>query len=501
MEQFENNTDFIDEISEVTDENKTPFVRYRVVKDTLPNNFSGCISIADENGKLDSQFSIADRIVTIIPVTELSRSEFRKCCYNVGEESNHHRWFYGYTDLNSAVAFLQTTPVKERLSSGLSLCAGYFYTPIIVHGADSSITDVQSFDSIEFYGDIMDKLYNPRYGIDYEANRDSIVFKSAEQNLYSFNATINGEHIRIVLFIRASHVLSDEIPDLKNNIRSSLRFEFEEYKTLDDIGKYYNYALRLFQFCTGHLNVRADICLFNSEMSNSPIYVRMKDEYEDYANDSLQLKRVIGLLSLGDQLPMLLSLLNDETKKPYIEFLPLANRFIGLINYTQVTDLCVSFENEYEHLAQNEDSSIIEEAAEFTRELLDYIEKANVSERIKNKASGIIGGNLKKFSPSLKEKITYVYERYKDDMKFITEQEEHDKLGITKFYTEKEFKKKIKEFTKIRGSAAHVGIHWNGGEEVYLHLVLLIYYSVLERSGYDNRERTRILSWLFYHMF
>lgn len=477
------------------------FVRHMVIRDTHPNYFSGFVNLADEEGELDSQFSIVEKLVTIIPASDNSREEFRRLCYNTGEESNHHRWFYGYSDLNSAVAFLQTTPVQERLSSGLSLRAGYFHTPVIVHGADPSITDVHTFDAIEFYGGIMDILYNPRYAIDYVEDRDSIVFKNSMQNLYSFNTTIDGENIKIILFIRASYVISDEVPDLRNNICSSLRFEFDDNKVLDDIGKYYNYALRLFQFCTGHLNIRSNICLFNSKMSRSPIYVRMQDEYEDYANDYLKLKHVIGLLALGKGLPKLLSLLNDKKRKPYIEFLPLANRFIGAINYTQITDLCVSFENEYKCLDITKDPLMIQEAEKLTCDLLECINQSSASEVVKNKAQGIINGNLKNFSPLLKEKIAYLYERFKAEMRHITEQHEHDKLGITTFYTEKVFMKKIKEFTQIRGSAAHAGIQWNGGEDIFLHLVLLIYYSVLSRAGYSDDDCTRILSWLFIYKF
>ena len=501
MDKKETQTDDSTMLSTEYEDNNETFVRYTVVRDTLPDHFSGFINLAVEEKKLDSQFSIVQKLVTIIPVSNKSREKFRTLCYDTGEESNHHLWLYGYSDLDSAVAFLQTTPVQERLSSGSSLRAGYFHTPVIVHGADSSITDVHTFDSIEFYGGIMDKLYNPRYAISYAEDQDSIVFNSSIKNLYSFNTTINGENIRIILFIRASHVISDEVPDLRNNICSSLRFEFENDKTLDDIGKYYNYALRLFQFCTGHLNVRSNICLFNSKLSNSPIYVRMQDEYEDYANDFLKLKRVIGLLSLGERLPKLLSLLNDEEIKPYIEFLPLANRFVGLINYTQITDLCVSFENEYKNLDTKKNPTIIQEAKKLTFDLLRCIDESSVSEVVKNKAQGIINGNLRNFSPSLKEKIAYIYERFKVEMSHITEQHDHDKYGITYFYAKEEFKKKIKKFTQIRGSAAHAGIQWNGGEDIFLHLVLLIYYSVLSRAGYPDDDCTRILSWLFIYKF
>ena len=484
-----------------TKDEKEHYFSYRVIKDTLPDHFSGFINIADEEGRADSQFSIVDRFVTMIPFTDSSKKELGKLGYNACDESIHHRWFYGYTDLNSAFAFLQTTPVRERLSSGLSLRAGYLHTPVIVHGSDSSITDVHTFNSIEFYGGIIDKLYNSAYAIEYSPEQKSIVFKDLKKYLHSFDVTINNEKFRVKLLIRASYVMSIEVPDLKNNVCSSLRFEFDDDKTLDDIGKYYNYALRLFQFCSGRLNVRSNICIFNSRISEKPIYVRMQDEYEDYANDVLLSRQVIGLDCLLSKLPELISVLNEKKIKPYIEFLPLANKFAGLVNYTQITDLCVSFENEYKFLDNAKDPSIVKEAEKLTEDLLNCIDNSNASELVKNKAKGIITGNLQNFSPSLKEKIGYIYGLFKDDMRTITEQDGHDIIGVTKFYKEKEFKKKIKLFSQIRGSAAHSGVHWNGGEEIYLHLVLLIYYSILSRAGYSNQECTRILSCLFYHRF
>ena len=70
------------------------FVRHMVIRDTHPNYFSGFVNLADEEGELDSQFSIVEKLVTIIPASDNSREEFRRLCYNTGEESNHHRWFY-----------------------------------------------------------------------------------------------------------------------------------------------------------------------------------------------------------------------------------------------------------------------------------------------------------------------------------------------------------------------------------------------------------------------
>lgn len=490
------------------------FNSYSVIKDNLSNSFSGLIGITQE-GVMDASCNVVDNLVTVIPCTEEARKAVHKYSYNIGEEANHNRWFYGLSDLNSAIAVLQLSPMQVRFSSGIDMCAGYFHTPIIVLGSDASVTNIKSFDSIEFYGGVMDALYNPGYGIKYgiKYGKRQITFENPKDYAHEYEVTINGEKIKISYFIRSSFVESIEIPDLKENLRSVLRFDFVEKKSLDDIVKYYSYAMRLFQFCAGCLNLRTEICLFNQENPNAPMYVRMKDVYLDYANDRIRVKRVIGLLDLGDKLPELISLLTDEKRKPYLEFLPSINKYAETLLYTQVTDLCVSFENEYKGLAKDTDEKMREEAANLSDQLIEYIKNADIRPIIRSKAISIIEGNLRNFSPSLKEKMMFFFNQYKDEMRTITEQKptnaeysvggplsqilnklDHESLGIAKFYSDEEFEKKIKSFISIRGSAAHAGIRWNGGEEIYMHLVLLIYFSILDRAGYGDADRARI--WL-----
>ena len=501
-----------------------------VIKDNLPALFSGRVLIAGDDNVLDGQFTLSDSLVTIMPLTKEASKELRKCSYNFGEEASYHRWFYGYSDSNSAIAFLQLSPMKQRMSSGVDMEAGYFHTPIIVHGSNSLINDVSSFDAMEFYGGVMEQLYNPGYAVKIEDR--SIIYNDPSDYVHEYKANINGETIKVILFLRANVVYSYDVPDLKNNVSSALRFEFESRKPLDDIQKYYNYAMKLFQFCSGRLNVYASICLFNSKVSSEPIYVRYRDGYHDYAN--LQPLQVIRLLSLGDNLPELLSVLNDNDKTPYFEFLPAANKYVNSISYIQTIDLCVAFENEYTKLMKyledkcdndnykngRDSDALINQAKEFSDKLIEFINGSDVDDRIKEKATGMIGANLTNYSPSQKEKMFFIYDRYQDEIRKITEQRydtrwgnendpvtqclkalDHEALGMTKIYSDEEFRKKIKDFIKVRGSTAHAGIKWNGGEEIYMHLVLLIYFSVLERAGYAEDDRGRILSWLFYYRF
>ena len=140
----------------------------KVVKDNLPDSFSGRVNIDDSEEALNAQFTISDYSVTILPLSNIAAQAIHKYSYNVGEGANHHRWFYGYSDANSAIAFLQNMPMREKFSSGIDMGAGYFSTPMIVHGSISKIHDIHSFDSIEFYDGVMKYLQNPRSVIKYD---------------------------------------------------------------------------------------------------------------------------------------------------------------------------------------------------------------------------------------------------------------------------------------------------------------------------------------------
>lgn len=97
--------------------------------------------------------------------------------------------------------------------------------------------------------------------------------------------------------------------------------------------------------------------------------------------------------------------------------------------------------------------------------------------------------------------IFYIYSSYEKGLKQITERTEHINLGISKSYTPDAFKQKISHFVDIRNKVAHVGILWNDGIEIYLHLKILIYFSMLKRSSYSLEESTSMISYLFGRFF
>lgn len=93
--------------------------------------------------------------------------------------------------------------------------------------------------------------------------------------------------------------------------------------------------------------------------------------------------------------------------------------------------------------------------------------------------------------------ILCFYSSYEKCVKQITKRNKHIKFGISKNDSSDDFKQKILQFVDIRNKVAHVEILWNNSIDIYLHLKILIYFSILKRSSYSIEESTSIICYLF----
>jgi hypothetical protein len=463
----------------------------------IANCFCGVLDLLESGSGFDSHFTVDGNVVTIMPLTKEAYHKVYELSYNDGSNEKDH-WIYGYAEDNSAIALLQKTYLRLRLSTGINLSTAKFFSPLVIKGSKPYITSVKTFDVIEFYGGVMDKLHTPGSAIESDCDSGLIKYKDSTKYTSEHEITLDDVHIRVVNTIK-THICIEtgEVPDLKNSIHSALRFEFDSPQSLDTIQKYYSYAMNLFQFCTGRLNVHTEIRLFKREFDD-PIFVNLIDGFPDYADDVINFTQVIRLDFLGEKLPNLLRLLNNKDEMPYLLFLPSRNENANKVLYTNVNDLCVAFEMEYAKLkneASEDKKKAARELAEKLTKEVDSVE--NCPDDVKEKAKNILNAQLKAFSPSLKEKIIYFYEKYAAELRTIVEIKDHDKLGISEFYTDSDFKKMIGKFIEIRNRASHAGVQWNGGEKIFTHLKMLVYYSVLERAGFSVKDISMMLSWLF----
>lgn len=475
----------------------------------VQNSFSGMLDLQGiGTGQCDAFFNMQDNIVTIIPLTNECR-EYAHILSNNDGTNEKDNWLYGFSEDGCSIAFLQKTHLHPALSSPVDMGTSRFHTPIIIKSSHPDNKDLSTFDAIEFRGGIVDLIHNPDLAVRDDYKNNCIVFNNKSDYTYSFEAEVADERFQITYSIDVSEVCLEagKVPDLRSAIHSIVRFDFEGKKPLKDIEKYYSYAMNLFQFCSGQLNVGFEIRLYQEEFYNgerianpAPILVKFIDGFEDYANDNLDITKVIRLRYLGEKISVLFKTLNEKDIKPHLLFLPQSNKSCSSISYTQVSDICVAFQREYD-LIKTESGGIDNSSNEINnlcQELIEKIDETEFNSDLKNRAKGIVG-QLK--HPTLKMIIFSFYFSYEKGLKQITERIEHIKLGISKSYTTDDFKHKISHFVDIRNKVAHVGILWNDGIEIYLHLKLLIYFSILKRSSYSLEESISMISYLFGRFF
>lgn len=470
-----------------------------MIGDEIDENFCGVLDILNtDEGRCNCHFSVVGDKVTVVPLTQEAENQIS--CFPVQKlNKKKYRWLFGYTDTNKAVGMLQTAKMATRIFSSF-LGEGYFRTPLLLQAPSTKINAIKTFTEIEFYGGIVDLLYPAVKAIEYDTKNKLIRYNDVKQYTHSYDVKIERVQFEIIMTIHAPYITSTEIPDLKNKIHSAMVFSFKEPQAVDEIVKYYNYALSLFQFCTGRLNIDFSIRLYNKDML-TPIFVKLKDSFADYANQYLHITRVIRLDLLNESIPVLLKLLQDKKKKPLLSFLPCINKHDNVIEKQNVSDLCVAFEREYAKKKKKGEKVLIDAAQKLTEDLIKFIDSADSPEDVMEKAKSILNSQLKNYSPSLKEKMIYIYKKHADELRSITERKEHVDMGIIKHYSEEEFIEKIGKFVKIRNSVSHVSVEWNEGTEIFIHLKILVYLSVLERIGISKSDRMVLAGCLFGHLF
>lgn len=473
------------------------------MKDIIEDSFTGILNLSNSETS-NAFFSINGNLVTLLPLSEECGKAIDRLSGmdGKGPADDSKQWFYGFADDNTNVAILRNSRMRCRLTSGYNMKAAQFRTPLIVKStAAGTNIDLSTFDTIEFYGGIVDILHNPDRAICHKENTISLV--SPDNYTERYDVDINGEHFEVEYSISTTGLCLElgKLPDLRNTVHSVLRFNFRLPVRLEDIEKYYSYAMSLFQFCSGRLNVCSDVRIYKNNVGGRPILLRLKDGFDDYADD-LDITKVIRFSCLGEHLPNLLKLLNEKGKAPYLNFLPKRNKDINNILYTDVNDICIAFEIEYSHTERYTSREEKKAAKELAETLIGIVDnKEDCPDVVRNKAKAILNTQLKGYVPPLKEKIAYICKLYYEPVKSITEPPGHDALGITKFYSSEEFEKKITKFVDIRNSASHARIDWNDGVKIFYHLKLYIYFSILVRSGIAPEITANILSWMYGWLF
>lgn len=473
------------------------------MKREIKPNFNGILNIKDRENIHKAFFHVDNDLITVIPCSlESKNAIYASTTSDAPPKKEKDMWLYGIAEDSCSVAFYHPNNFSVRISAPRNICTAQFHSPILLKSTSGIELDLSSFDTIEFYGGILDVLHMTGKIIDEHYSEKYIEFCNQDSYTRTFSVNIGGMDFKITYTISECDLSHDKgkVPDLRNGIHSVLRFDFSESQPIQKFHTYYSYALNFLQFCAGRLNVGFKVRLYKKNSGNT-VLTRIRDEFDDYAENSLDIMQVIRFDLLNEKFPKLFKLINEDATRPYLQFLTKRNKHIGYILYTDVPDICVALEREYEFLEKEPIEGMSTEGKELAKELKKVIENSKYSDYVKNKAQNLISGVLPHLQPSLKEKINVLLGEFFSPMQLIFGQSGRVKYGITKPYTIDAMKTMISKFIEMRNRASHAGIVWNEGTEVFPYLHLLVYFNVLKRSGYTIDESKCILSYMFSRKF
>lgn len=431
-------------------------------------------------------FMVEDFVVTLIPEQDqASKHKLRKWAEEI-DEKDRIEWISGITSDNRLIHIARRSRGGYGFGSGIDIGAINFSSPVIIEHIDSSYGRYNGFYGIEFIGGDINLVYPPNKAIDY--TREPYGIQYTDPNTYTniYNVELNEEKFRLIKTIDAHYVMSlGRIVDLSKNIKSKLRIELDQEKPFADLLKYHRYIRNLITFLTRISTNEFAVKLLTKDSIDGQEYykafanVRFYGDSSSVSSDTLTIQDVLKLDDIGDGIVDLFKLLNNDDKMPNLFFLPDSVKDRCSIKYTQVVDICSAIEIEYKLGRQLEGNSELKiKSRDLAERIIAFVDAIKTEEILKIKAKNIVGSTLKNYSPSLKDKIKFLYSLHKDGLEVVT-----NSYHFMSSFTDEKFYEYINKFTNMRHSTAHQKMIWNGGEAIYTHIMILIYFSIFERAN------------------
>lgn len=334
-----------------------------------------------------------------------------------------------------------------------------FCAPVILSAKKPFRESKNSFKSIRFLGGALDIVQR----VGYVTPNKATIIETSEKNIETFytvhlldegksySVNILGKEAKVKVGAQCNQSSKDFFT---LTAFSTLTIEFEDEQPIEScesITIYLNSVKEFLSFCIGQQNIdfnKIQLCDVNSKGNIAEL--RYNSFFTEHCNKKYSDDTIIKLHKLGSKLPRIIELFFEDSKKPYIEFLPSRNDNIHKI---------------YGHNIINLVTSINREVIIHNREKNDTDRKGNekcARELYKKYASSVMK-TLKHF-PEL----------------ICTE----DKINRDEIFC----------FINIRNTIEHEGVvSLSGASKAYYVFLCTVYYSVFQRAGFSLSEIEEIL--------
>ncbi|MDR1665096.1 MAG: hypothetical protein LBR83_09290 [Clostridiales bacterium] len=406
-------------------------------------------------------------------------------------EAEDEKYLFGFSETDCIFAVLM--PKGTCFNAFSSHIPYHFGTHILIKAKSSDVNDISYFDGLEFYGETVNKIFNPRQGVEhpkyaYKVEDINIAFKPHSDYSREYDIEIKEEKIKIKTIIYTYINLNEQ----KNEdgtvslgaLDSAVRFKFNTQKSLNELYYYWLRFKEFLVFLAGRKNVDFGVRLLQKHESDSLCYIAdgfFSGNSSDVYNG--EIRKTIQINMFEDKLPDLFMLFTDEKTLPYLPFLPKNNKEAKHISYTDVLDICTAFEIEFElSKLKIQSNDVANNLYIVLKNAIKEFRKNQVEEADqKDKVFDVAFSNIQHINASLADKIYLLYERSLIDLDSVSNNE----LNTNR--------KSINDFVKLRNNITHSGIvDWGGCGVFFIFLLKILYINMLMRAGLNKNTAVNI---------
>lgn len=434
---------------------------------------------------------------------------------------------YGTTSHGKNIIFIRTG-VNGFTMGGNGGFESTFYSKYYLIGDEVYDKHRESFKGLMFYSDAIDDLIPKVNATEFDYRLNAIKLKKPTEYIKEYRVEYDDNRFNIYLGININLIRSFKDGYDLNNKYSYIKIIFDKEQRFIDYWMYHEYITNLLVFCLGYKGIRfkvklLDYSIFPRKISKiklrKRLLARVVKRYRLYKKkispvmdynfcwsskqykSPVNLHHVIFLGHLNKYFSQIFYLLSSKDKKPVLDFLPEDLQMRGKIKSIDIGLICAALEREfsfYEAGTIGVEPSYYEEARRLSKKLKYEVNSFEASDIIKTKAYQLIS-SLRHMVFSLTEKTVFLMKQFETVVYCLTHKNSQlpSDMLASEFKDINEFKKKFIKFQKMRNSGSHGVFVWDSSFKIYTYLVIVVYISILHRSGYDNDEIIDILGGFF----
>ncbi|MDR1689503.1 MAG: hypothetical protein LBS21_12965 [Clostridiales bacterium] len=359
--------------------------------------------------------------------------------------------------------------------------------------------DLKGFTAIDFSGEAVDSVFFPKLAIKEEVTKDNC-FERQATDKYAINVQteLNGEKCSLIFSVIVDR--QDWIWETRSlgELHSVIRLEFDNRQDMSMIEPSWQAVCTFLAFCMGQFNVTdLNIGLWDSKDKKigtkgflSNIYGKINNDKGENIQFRYPAYCRFQADFLGEKVGCLFKLLSNKDTRPILSFLS-RNNYEFDVGKNNIRDICSSLEVEYKYKKEDFPNSNVVSLVGKLKQVVKEYRKENPN-LLNNDTYSYINSSLEFISLPAKEKLWRIYEKYSA---IINEIYKFFGSSQGKDFSKEQTIKDIGWMVKVRNNITH-SVGYMEAEipnYIYNRLIIAVYCSILERSGYSILEIADIM--------